>query len=467
MSHLLFFILMAATTGSNTFYRRLLPDSCVAFSSRRGRAYLESALRTRGLRSFYVLTEQHLTQSEPAYCGISTLVLALNALAVDPRRAWKGPWRWYEESMLNCCVDLESVKDTGITLNIFNCLAICQGLSTELNYATEDQRDESVSLEIFRQSVQEACVEKPLDDAETDSENDQNDFQETGVESVLIVSYSRQALGQTGSGHFSPIAAYDQESDSVLVLDTARFKYGAHWVRLPLLFDAMKPVDPDTGRSRGHILLLSTHRAMQAATAQTSPAVKSLAAEPTDHLPVAVLLRSEMKQNQVRRDLKHYLERWKGHSPTLADIERFCTKDGSDPYFVWELTMPNFLSCNGATETKQMVEDVRTVIHNLLVSNAPSQISTLQIGAPVRSNAPFIENRSSTRMCCKQIKLRPEEVIFIAYLACLSREERLAAVVGVQQYSPNLSSQACQQLLDEAELLRCAIDVSDSVVLGN
>ena len=47
------------------------------------------------------------TQSEPAYCGLSTLVIVLNTLNVDPRRAWKGPWRWYEESMLNCCVDLE------------------------------------------------------------------------------------------------------------------------------------------------------------------------------------------------------------------------------------------------------------------------------------------------------------------------------------------------------------------------
>jgi Phytochelatin synthase len=37
----------------------------------------------------------------------STLVISLNALAVDPRQIWKGPWRWYEESMLNCCIDLE------------------------------------------------------------------------------------------------------------------------------------------------------------------------------------------------------------------------------------------------------------------------------------------------------------------------------------------------------------------------
>lgn len=57
------------------------------------------------------------TQTEPAYCGLSTLVLVLNALRVDPNMNWKGPWRWYEERMLNCCLDLEDVKSQGITVS--------------------------------------------------------------------------------------------------------------------------------------------------------------------------------------------------------------------------------------------------------------------------------------------------------------------------------------------------------------
>ena len=72
---------------------------------------------------------------------------------------------------------------------------------------------------------------------------------------ILVVSYSRKVLQQTGSGHFSPLAAYDATSDSVLILDMARFKYGAHWVPLPLIFDAMRPIDPDTGKSRGYTLV--------------------------------------------------------------------------------------------------------------------------------------------------------------------------------------------------------------------
>ena len=40
----------------------------------------------------------------------------------------------------------------------------------------------------------------------------------------VVASYDRRSLGQTGTGHFSPIAAYEKSSDSVLILDVARFK---------------------------------------------------------------------------------------------------------------------------------------------------------------------------------------------------------------------------------------------------
>lgn len=62
------------------------------------------------------------TQDEPAFCGISTMTMVLNALAVDPKRIWKGPWRWYHESMLDCCRDLEEIKKSGIEFDQFSCL---------------------------------------------------------------------------------------------------------------------------------------------------------------------------------------------------------------------------------------------------------------------------------------------------------------------------------------------------------
>jgi len=72
---------------------------------------------------------------------------------------------------------------------------------------------------------------------------------------VLIVNYSRSAVGQTGNGHFSPIGGFDAATDRALVLDTARFKYPPHWMPVELLFAAMKERDGDTGETRGWMLL--------------------------------------------------------------------------------------------------------------------------------------------------------------------------------------------------------------------
>lgn len=47
---------------------------------------------------------------------------------------------------------------------------------------------------------------------------------DTGNGSVVIVSYSRRGLNQTGTGHFSPIGGYHEGKDLVLIMDVARFK---------------------------------------------------------------------------------------------------------------------------------------------------------------------------------------------------------------------------------------------------
>ena len=72
---------------------------------------------------------------------------------------------------------------------------------------------------------------------------------------TLVVSYSRKGLGQTGDGHYSPIGAYDEASDSVLILDVARFKYPPHWVKVADLYESMRYLDKTTNKPRGYMLL--------------------------------------------------------------------------------------------------------------------------------------------------------------------------------------------------------------------
>lgn len=69
----------------------------------------------------------------------------------------------------------------------------------------------------------------------------------------LIVNYDRQVLGQDGSGHISPLAAYDGRTDMVLVMDTAAYKYPQTWVPLDRLHAAMATRDPASDRMRGYV----------------------------------------------------------------------------------------------------------------------------------------------------------------------------------------------------------------------
>ena len=47
--------------------------------------------------------------------------------------------------------------------------------------------------------------------------------------------------------------------DSVLIMDTARFKHPPHWAPLPMLWEAMKTLDPETGKPRGYMVLEKAH----------------------------------------------------------------------------------------------------------------------------------------------------------------------------------------------------------------
>jgi hypothetical protein len=51
-------------------------------------------LKDGTLEVYFRLAEQFRTQDEPAFCGLSTLTMVLNSLAVDPKKVWKGVWRW-------------------------------------------------------------------------------------------------------------------------------------------------------------------------------------------------------------------------------------------------------------------------------------------------------------------------------------------------------------------------------------
>jgi hypothetical protein len=72
-------------------------------------------------------------------------------------------------------------------------------------------------------------------------------------DNYVIVNYRREAVGQRGGGHISPLGAYDAASDSFLVLDVN--PAAASWVWMPTatLVKGMRTFD--TVENRGYVLV--------------------------------------------------------------------------------------------------------------------------------------------------------------------------------------------------------------------
>lgn len=382
----------------SSFYQRPLPSTCTAFSSPLGRRIFASALQNGGLKSFFALMEQHTTQTEPAYCGLATLVVALNAMAVDPRQDWKTPWRWYHEELLPCCrdFDLEKVKKTGITMADFRCLAICHGLGVDVYYAD----GERTSLEGFRESILQVCVEKDEEQVAMDTAENEALEQHKGqaLSQVLVVSYDRKSMGQTGSGHFSPIAAYDSITDSVLILDTARFKYGCHWVKVPLLFEALQPIDKDSGRSRGYIILTNERETSSNQSNNDDGITK----------PQTLLrpLKSPVATRQ-QEDLLAFLNNKKKASDlSWEEFRAFWTRNDTDSGHVWYFCEPSIKPCQKehVQAIDSALDELRSHMRNHIQRSVPDALDNCQECRPnLRRSVPLLHT----------------EAIYLLFLACL------------------------------------------------
>ena len=244
-----------------SFHKRQLPTTLTALSSSQGKIYFKEALSTNGMESYFPLAEQFVTQSEPSFCSLSSLSMVLNALNFDPKKIWKGLWRWVSEETLQCesttvCGhSLERIKTDGLSFTDFEALARCHGVKiTSHRVMKEDETVENdehsnESIEHINNIEQSnEAFEEFRNLVEKISSNDQ-------AETFIVTNFSRKILGQTGDGHFSPIGGYHKEKQLVLIMDVARFKYPPYWVPITQLWAAMAEPDKATNEPRGYFVV--------------------------------------------------------------------------------------------------------------------------------------------------------------------------------------------------------------------
>lgn len=248
-------IFIFAITFSNTVFAAPENSQVENWNSSEGLKKLE---RSKFKNDFYQLANFYEPQINPLYCSAATGVAILNALnygnipsqkefeTTKPEALGGGVIEFHlysQQTFFNeqtdkikrrAIIDLKEPKkiargkevfDPGLTLDEFSqILYKVYKLKTK---ATHVERNDEKSIKKFRDQLK-----KSLEDDK----------------SFVATGFDRKILGQEGSGHFSLIAAYDEESDSVLVLDAALQKYQWFWTPLKTLVAAMNTKDGESYR---------------------------------------------------------------------------------------------------------------------------------------------------------------------------------------------------------------------------
>jgi hypothetical protein len=195
-------------------------------------------LRSPYKEDFWTLQRWFLTQEAPAYCGIAASVMVLNALSVPAPEDAKvqGPSLFTQQNFftkrVRRVVTPEQVSHRGVTLDTLAAALRTYPVDVNVTHALPG------GLDAFIDQAKRV-LQSPS--------------------GYVVVNYLRSALGQQTYGHFSPIAAYDDVRDRLLILDVARYKYPPVWVRAEELFAAMQAYDHDAHAPRGYLIITERH----------------------------------------------------------------------------------------------------------------------------------------------------------------------------------------------------------------
>lgn len=203
-----------------------------------GKRLFAESLNAGYTESFFPLAQQFITQGLPSSCASASMAMVLNALRIDPQVQWKGIWRWLDDYNIPH-LQPEQLNE-GLTLTQFHRLAL-QNRARSMAFVPNDagvvlDNQEGLkisSLDFFRTAIA-SCSRRG--------------------DMFLTVNFHRKSLKQTGTGHYSPIAAYHAEKDMALVLDVAKFKYDSYWCSIKDLYAALKPIDQTSGLPRGFLI---------------------------------------------------------------------------------------------------------------------------------------------------------------------------------------------------------------------
>jgi len=220
----------------------------VSWNSDEGKARF---FRSRYNNDFFQLANNYQPQANPLYCGIASSVIVLNTIrassgkipvqleaSIKKPKVLGGqvvPYNLYSQaSLLNDTTD--KVKPRQIIQ--------LKNISPDEQDGT-DSFDPGLKLEELKGVLESYQLSVEKFSAESDIKSGADKFRKTlktvlaEKERFILINYKSDMVGQLGSGHISPVGAYDEQSDSVLVLDVAGYQNPWLWIPVSDLYASM------------------------------------------------------------------------------------------------------------------------------------------------------------------------------------------------------------------------------------
>ena len=209
-----------------------LPDNLVACESPQGRQLFQES-KTK--ESFWHLAQFYATQPDLGSCSVASCTMVLNALPI-PRPVSPAhktfrlftPENFFSPAVSAIC-SREKVSSSGMTLDQLVQTLATYPITVECRHASSAE-----GISAFRHVLGQA-LQQP--------------------DQFIVVNYLRKSLGQQFGGHISPVGAFHEGADRVLILDVSNYKYPWVWVKTEDLWQAMSTVDDDSKLPRGYAII--------------------------------------------------------------------------------------------------------------------------------------------------------------------------------------------------------------------
>jgi hypothetical protein len=227
--------------------------------------------------AYFKLVPHYAPQQHITTCGIASSIMLLNTVYAEnkltPPVSVTGSWVvpeekeiyanvvWTEDNFFNSKInsvlsrDVVEGKikvggkyDVGVGLDKLARVLTLQGLQAEAHHVDQVS---SNSLDQFRSLIKQITA---------------------NASQYMMLNYNLLVASEIDGGHFSPVGAYDETSDSVLVLDTWSAFAPWVWINIYDLYQSMHTMDGKT--YRGYILV----------NAKTAEKTESTAVQPKTNL---------------------------------------------------------------------------------------------------------------------------------------------------------------------------------------